>query len=218
MSRVQRIPAPGIALIALILLLTLPDSTLAHERRRTGSFEMVVGWGDEPPLVGFRNSVQAVLRDPAGKPIRDLGDALKVEIFFGSLKIGPLPLIPASETSGTPGEYRAAIIPTRPGNYTFHFIGSVRGQKVDQSFVSSDRTFDPVIDPREIEFPARDPSRAELAGRLERVAPRVDALGLLAREARDAASLARRLAIVGIVLGAAGLLASLGAGRMRARP
>ena len=44
----------------------------------------------------------------------------------------------------------ASIIPTRPGDYTFHFIGTISGQKVDDQFTSSDKTFDPANDPASV--------------------------------------------------------------------
>src|SRR6266545_3616700 len=45
---------------------------------------------------------------------------------------------------GTPGDYRAWFIRTAPGPYTFHFTGSIKGQKVDEKFTSSPTTFDEV--------------------------------------------------------------------------
>lgn len=202
------------ALAAIVVLpLTLPGLVEAHEHRTIGHYEMTVGWVDEPTYVGFKNAVQLFLHDSAGKAVNDLGDTLKVEVIFGDQKTGPLALDPAfdlEEHLGTPGEYHAAVIPTRPGNYTFHFVGSIKGQKVDQSFTTSEKTFDPVKDAAEIEFPAKDPSRADLAIRLDRLSPRVDA-------AEQSVAQTRTLAIAGIVLGALGLIVGLGAGR-RGRP
>src|SRR6478735_9175556 len=50
---------------------------------------------------------------------------------------------------GTPGDYRAWFIPSQPGPYTFHFTGSVRGTKIDESLTSGPTTFDEVQDPGE---------------------------------------------------------------------
>src|SRR5439155_1269471 len=107
----------------------------------------------------------------------NLGDTLKVEVVFGDQKSDMLALEPAfdvEEGFGTPGGYQASLIPTRPGTYTFHFVGSVKGQKVDQTFTSSEKTFDSPHAPSEVEFPAQDPSTADLASRLDRLSPRVD--------------------------------------------
>ncbi len=215
MGRISRMLTVAAMSIGLLSPLVLSGVAVAHEHRHLGSFEMVVGWADEPVFVGFKNGLQLILSENE-KPVLDLGDSLKVEVIFGDQKMGPLPLQRAfGKTFGRPGDYRASILPTRPGTYTFHFIGSIKGQKVDQSFTSSEKTFDSVDDSAEIEFPAKDPSRAELAGRIERLGPRIDAVQQAARDANAAGANARTVAIVGIVLGAAGFVVSLGWGRRR---
>jgi hypothetical protein len=61
-----------------------------------------------------------------------------------------------------------------------------------------------------VEFPAKVPTGAELSERLDREIPRVNAAVASARsQAEDQADTARILAIVGIVIGAVGLLLAL---------
>ena len=151
---------------ALVVSATSP--ALAHVEKTVGKYKFVVGWGDEPTYAGFRNSVQLILSDSKGKPVTDLGDSLKVTVeFSGQTVTYPLETtFDPDSGEGTPGDYRAFFIPTRPGNYTFHFTGSIHGQKVDQSFASGPITFDPVTDPTEAMFPAKDPPAGELASRV----------------------------------------------------
>ncbi|HLW60783.1 MAG TPA: hypothetical protein VKV57_12780 [bacterium] len=202
-------------LIAGAPLLLLPPSVFAHTHRKAGGYEMTVGWADEPVYAGLKNGVQLLLKDSGGKPVTDLGDTLTVEVIFGKERMPAQPLTPAFEKSiGTPGDYRAAIIPTRPGNYTFHFVGTIGTQKVDESFTSSETTFDPVVDPSAIEFPAKDPSIGEIAGHLDRLGPRIDGALSAARDASAGASQARVVGIAGVALGTAGLVAGF-AGRRR---
>ena len=195
--------------VALVLSAALAAPAMAHEQRKVGAYEMTVGWADEPPYVGYKNAVQLFLNDAAGKPVNDLGDTLKVEVRAGSQTMGPLPLNPGYDPEahlGVPGEYLAPVIPTRPGNYAFHFTGKIRNQTVDETFTTSEKTFDPAADPSAIEFPAKDPGVGELAMRIERLGPRIDA-------AQAAAAQLRTLAFTGIVLGAAGLLLGLSSRR-----
>jgi len=193
-----------VAITASSLILST-ISAAAHERRIVGAYQFVVGWKDEPTFTDTRNAVQLFLRDSSGNPVRDLGDSLKVEVLFGNQKSEKLDLEPAfGATFGTPGEYDSAIIPTRPGSYTFHFVGTVRGQPVDASFTSSDKTFDDVKGAGEIQFPAKDPSRAEIAQRIDRLDPRIDTV--TSRESADFQT-GRNLAIAGIVLGLLGTAA-----------
>ncbi len=215
----RRLCGLGVALVVAVLLpLMFTDMAAAHERRQVGSYVMRVGWADEPAFAGVKNAVQILLADASGKALTDLPEDLKVEIIFGGQKMGPLPLEAAfGKAFGRPGDFRAAVIPTRPGNYTFHFVGSLGGQRIDQSFTSSDKTFDPVTESSAIEFPAKDPSAGELAGRLERLGPRVDEGQSAARDAAATASQARVLGIVGILVGAVGVAVGVSSGRRRTR-
>jgi hypothetical protein len=199
--------APVIA--ALIVLLVPFASAFAHEHRQVGGYELVVGWVDEPTYAGFQNGVQVRINDAAGKPFADLADTLKVEVIYGRQKTEAVPLVPAfGAKSGRQGEYRAAIIPTRSGVYTFHLIGTIKDQKVDESFTASERTFDLVRESSEIEFPARDPTRAELAARIQRMGPRLDRTN----ETLDAV---KAVAVVGLGIGGLGVVAALLAIRSR---
>jgi hypothetical protein len=197
----------------MIGVLVCSQAALAHEQRTVGKIQMTVGWAVEPTYTGFRNDVQLFLKDAAGKPITDLGDNdLKLQVIFGDQKTAMLALDPSYDPDtglGTPGEYDRAIVPTRPGNYTFHFVGTVHGQKIDQSFTSSEKTFDPVEEAGAVEFPAKDPSVPELASLVQRLQPRVDAAQAAAGDASGAAGQNRTLAIAGIVLGAIGIVLSL---------
>ncbi len=202
--------------LAVLPPLMLADTAGAHERRQVGSYIMRVGWADEPAFAGVKNAVEVLLADASGKPVTDLPEDLKVEIIFGGQKMGPLPLEAAfGKAFGRPGDFRVAVIPTRPGNYTFRFVGSFGGQRIDQSFTSSDKTFDPVTESSAIEFPAKDPSPGELAGRLERLGPRVDEGQTAARDAAAAASQARALGIIGILAGVVGIVIGISSGRRR---
>jgi hypothetical protein len=195
--------------LAAAFVLALSSPALAHEERSVAAYHFVVGWGDEPAYAGLKNSVQLILATEAGKPVTNLGDSLQVELIFGEQQM-ELPFEPAfdvEEGFGTPGDYRAWIIPTAPGTYTFHLFGAIGKQKVDERFTSGPTTFDDIADPAEVEFPTKVPTGTELFERLDREIPRVNAAISSARsQAEDRADTARILAIVGIVIGAVGLL------------
>jgi hypothetical protein len=208
--------APVLAFVATLATATLlaPAAT-AHEDRSQGDIEMVVGFGTEPAYAGQPNSVQLVLLHD-GEPVVDLGDTLDVEVSFGDETMA-LPLEPnfAVGAFGEPGDYRAWFIPTRPGQYTFHFSGTIEGEEVDETFTSGPRTFSDVNNPAEIQFPVRDPSNGELAERIDREVPRLTsaiedvrtAAVVEAEQAVDDARAARALGLAGLVAGALGLLA-----------
>lgn len=124
--------------------------------------------------------------------------------------MGPLPLDPAFEGSeGTPGEYHASIIPTVPGNYVFHLTGTVRGQKVDETFTTG-KGLEEVKDPADAQFPVKQPSANELSQKLDRLAGRVDLNKTSASSgAEKAEKLAREYGLGGAAVGALALIVAL---------
>jgi hypothetical protein len=116
---------------------------------------------------------------------------------------------------GAPGQYRATLIPTRPGTYTFEFTGTLGRRRFSESFTSGEDTFDDVRNPSEVEFPAQDPTRGELAERLDRLTQRVETV--LGTEPADPGGdpLALGLGIAGLAVGLLALGISLSRGRPR---
>jgi hypothetical protein len=193
----------------LIPLLAGPAS--AHQAKTVGKYHFVVGFGDEPAYAGEKNSVQLLLADN-DKPVTDLTDTLKVAVTTGTAEPLALAMEPFFEVGefGTPGDYRAFFIPTAPGSYRFHFTGTIKGQKVDQSFTSGPQTFSDLEDPAQVQYPVRQPTGGQLATRADRETARVDAALTAERDqANDDAASARTLAIIGLIVGLLGLIAAI---------
>jgi hypothetical protein len=155
--------------------LVLPAAgALAHETRRVGDHEVVVGWSNEPAYAGFGNEVQVVLSH-GNEPIEDA--ELEAVVVYGDpdsqTTTDPIPLEPAFDT---PGEYLGYIIPTRPGTYSFLVTGTVEGEPFDETFTSGPDTFGDIENPTAVEFPQQDPTRGDIAEALERLTSRVEDL------------------------------------------
>jgi hypothetical protein len=176
----------------------------AHEVRDVGAYRFVVGWGTEPAYAGQENSVQLLLSSRStGRPVVSVGNALHVGVIFGSrtMALALEPTFDPDTGLGTPGDYRAWLFPTAPGDYTFHFRGTIGSQTIDQSFTSGPTTFSAVQDPMTAEFPVRAPTPAELSQRLDAQLPRLASAG--------AASRARLFGIIGMAVGALGLVVAV---------
>jgi len=209
-------PVAAATLTGLLLVLLAP-AVLAHEPRAKGDLEMVVGFGTEPAYAGQPNSVQLILAHD-GQPVVDLGDTLAVEVSFGDETM-ELPIEPffAVGAFGEPGDYRAWFIPTRPGQYAFHFSGTIDGEEVDETFTSGPKTFSDVENPADIQFPVQDPTTGELAERIDREVPRltsaIDDAGTAAvaqaNLASDDASSAKTFGVIGLIVGGLGLIVAV---------
>ena len=198
-SQFPRLAAAGFGLAVLVG--PLAGAAFAHERRTVGPLQLVVGWGAEPTFTGYLNGVQITIRDVSGGgdpvPVTDAAGTLKVEVAFGDQKVGPLDL---DTVFNSPGEYQAPLVPTRAGVYTFRFVGTVKGQAIDETFTSSDTTFASPEETSEIEFPVKDPSAAELASRVERVDTRAAAAVDSADDAKSRGSTATAIGAAGLGL------------------
>jgi hypothetical protein len=222
-TRSIRLAVTGGLMLAMLVPLTGPAA--AHEEREVGGYAMVVGFGQEPAYAGQPNSV-ILLLSRGGHPVTDLTDTLSVTVGFGdqSKDLSVEPFFEVGEF-GTPGDYRAWFIPTRAGKYSFHFTGAIHATKIDETFTSGPKTFDEVVNPSQEEFPVQDPTNGELADRIDREIPRLessisDAKATADRSvtsAADDSSSARNLALIGVVLGALGLIAAIAAITMARR-
>ena len=212
-ARPGRILSLTVALgLAALLLGAWAGPAAAHEGKLVGRYRFAVGFGDEPAYAGQRNSVQLLLSTAAGKPVTDLGDTLKVMVMAGK-QTQDLSLEPNFEVGefGTLGDYRAFFIPSTPGSFTFHFHGSIKGQKVERDFISGPNSFSNVQDPAQAAFPRlSQPSTAQVARRLDRETARLDSAATATdRRARQTASRVTILSILGpfgLVLGLIGMV------------
>jgi hypothetical protein len=221
-----------IPLAAVAWLVAAPPTALGHTVQHAGSYTLEIGWKAEPTYVAVPNAISVTIADASGKPVTDLGaDDLHVVVTTANTPSPDLAFEPGfdpEEMEGPLGEYDAAIVPTAPGDYTFHITGNVHSQKVDVSVTSGETTFDPVKESTNLQFPTKLPSVAEVATRLDRIDTRVQQLqagtvGPTAADvaaaqaaAADAKSAAVQALLVGVVVGGAGLIVG-GLGWLTAR-
>src|SRR3954447_4302697 len=155
--------------VAVGLVLAFGGAAQAHVVKRSGPFRVTMGWAVEPPYSGSLNHVEVEVADGAGDPVAAPPGALDVDVTFGKA-LASMPLFPA----GAPGKLSATIIPTRPGTYAFHVTGTLGGRSVDAQATCGGATFDCVLEPVGIQFPAKEPTTGQLAQRVERGLPRAE--------------------------------------------
>ena len=214
MSRRTTVAAAVVAVL-LVPLLAVPAS--AHEEHKVANYTLEVGFGTEPGYAGVTNSVQVMVRNN-GKPVTDI-KGLKVAVSTGDAEPRQMALEPYfGDDFGEPGDYRAFFIPTAPGAYTFKLTGSLGGKKIDQSYTSIKDGFDEIVDPSEAQYPAPEPTGSQLTTRLDRETARISAALAADREAADdEVASARRMATIGLAVGALGLLAAIAVGVLALR-
>jgi hypothetical protein len=235
----RRLAAVSIASAGLLALI-IAGPVAAHAVEHAGAYTIEIGWQHEPTYVGETNGVQIIVTDANDKPVTDLtADDLQVVVSTGDQQSQTLTFDPGfdpEEMEGNLGEYDAAIMPTAPGDYTFHVTGSIHGTPVDLTVASGDETFNTVVGTSDIQFPTTLPTIAEITTRLDQIDSRVvsaqtaagptqtsvDAAAAAASDAQAAADrallVAGGIAIIGLLVGAAGLLLAIRATRATQPP
>jgi hypothetical protein len=197
-------------LLAVSLGLLLASVAVAHVVKEAGPYTLEIGWQHEPTYVGEANGVQVIIHDADDNPITDLAtDDLKVVVSTGDQQSGELSFEPAfdlAEGEGPMGQYNAPIMPTAPGDYTFHLTGAIHGEPVDITVTSSDETFDTVRGTAEIQFPVKVPTLNEVATRLDRLDTRLASADDAQAAANRALVVGAGLGLLGVIIGAAALL------------
>ena len=183
--------------LALTLTLAISGVALAHETRAVGKYKLVVGFLNEPALDGQPNGIDfRVTVSDTQKPVEGLEKTVKAEVIYGGGLSMPITL---TSRFGQPGAYAAYFIPTRPGAYIFHFTGQIEDTKIDEKFESGPGRFEDVQDTTAIEFPEKAPAASAMAAQLKSAQ---DA----AAGAQTAAYAGIGLGVIGIVVGALGLM------------
>lgn len=216
--------------IVVMALMTIPlalaPAASAHTHIEVGEYHVSIGWVNEPTFVGQPNGVEFSIEDHDEQPVTDLAaGAVQVVVSTAGGETAPLPLEPGFSVEGgfgTLGQYEAELMPTTPGEYTFHFTGSIHDEPVDVTVTSGEETFSPVRSSTEIEFPVKVPTLADVATRLDRIDGRIGAVqadapaALAAAQAatdaaRAATESANRALLIGSLVGGAGVVLALAA-------
>jgi hypothetical protein len=176
-------------LAATALLLVAGGSALAHGQTQVADYELEIGFHNEPAYQGEPNGLDLfVTNTKTGEKVNGLEETLQAEIIYGSSK-KEVTLEPQDELDGA---YTASVLPTATGDYTWHIWGTIEDTPVDVSMTSSPDTFGSVEPKSALAFPAAEPSAAELQAQ--------------ATAAAQTARMALVAGLVGVVLGAGGLI------------
>ena len=132
--------------IALLFSVGMISQAFAHTTVEVEPYEIEVGWGVEPPVVGIRNDFVFDISEPGENPgvkvgIKNAFKNLQVVAKFGGvtkvLDIGSDP---------RPGHYFSHVIPTKTGSYSVQLIGDINGVLVDVDIPIEDVESTAVLD------------------------------------------------------------------------
>ena len=116
----------GTAVLLVMIVFTQATSTaMAHTRVEVGPYAIVVGWLQEPPIVGERNALTIEISEDE-VPVTGAEATLDVEVLYA----GRTWRVNMNPTE-TPGLYTAVLFPTVRGVYTTRLFGALGSTDVD---------------------------------------------------------------------------------------
>ncbi|MCI0395416.1 MAG: hypothetical protein L0332_01320 [Chloroflexi bacterium] len=168
------------ALLTLGLAIWPARPALAHERVEIGPYVVIIGWENEPPIVGERNAlVLDVTRDDT--PVEGVEGTLEVRVVYaGRSFTGNV------TPTATPGHYTIEIFPTVRGQYSLELGGQIEETAVDVTVEPEE-----VLPASTLHFPEPLPDPQALQTTVDDLSAQLQT--------------ARLLAIAGIVVGVLGL-------------
>jgi hypothetical protein len=185
---IKRTKSLLLALLSLVLLTISTQSALAHERIEVGPYAIVVGWEEEPVIVGERNAlVFEVTEDDS--PVTGVESSLDIEILYGgrSFRTNINPTV-------EPGTYTADIFPTVRGQYEVRLFGSIGETAVDMTVEPEE-----VLSASRLQFPEAQPDPIELQNNIDELKQQLQA-------ARTLAYVGIGVGIIAIILAAVALM------------
>lgn len=161
-------------LIVVVLALILAVApAAAHEGREVGEYVIVFGWRVEPAFAGQVNGPELrVEHHDTGEPAEGLEETLQLTVSFGD-QTKTLVVYPVW---GEPGHYTADLLPTRPGDYSFHLTGTIGDREVDETFSSADGEFSTIEPLSDIQFPVVDDEVAALQAQIDELRAQIETL------------------------------------------
>jgi hypothetical protein len=178
-----------ISLFTILILLAIAAPAPAHEHRPIGPYEITFGWRVEPALVGQFNGPEILIVEMPqegehdeeaeegehheGTPVIGAEETLQLEVSFGDASR----ILALRPVFNEPGRYTADLIPTRPGDYTFHLTGTIGDTEIDETFTSADGMFSTIEPANDVFFPdEKMVSISDLQAQIDELRAMIEAL------------------------------------------
>lgn len=174
--------------LALFTLSQTSQTALAHTRVEVGPYAIVIGWLQEPPIVGERNALTLEITEDE-QPVSGAEATLDVEVLYA----GRTWRVNMNPTT-TPGLYTATLFPTVRGVYTTRLFGTLGSTEVDVELDPEE-----VMPASNLQFPQALPDTITLQEQVNQLQAELQA-------ARTWAFVGSGAGLAGIAVGLVGLL------------
>ena len=132
--------------IGLLFFVGMLVPSFGHTTVHVEQYQIEVGWGIEPPVVGIRNDLVLKITEPGEtegsyKGVTSVFKDVDAIVMFG----GATKKIDMN-SDPRPGYYFSPIIPTKTGSYSIDLKGNIRGIPIDVKIPVEDVESTAVLD------------------------------------------------------------------------
>ncbi len=132
--------------VVLLFSVGLVSLAFAHTTIEVEPYEIEVGWGTEPPVVGFRNDFVFEISEHGD----NLGVKVGIKNAFKNIeataKFGGVIKVLDISSDSRPGHYFSHLIPTKTGSYSIQIKGEINGVSIDVEIPVEDVESTAVLD------------------------------------------------------------------------
>ena len=140
----------GLLILAILIGGAGFSAAYAHTTVSVGQYDIEVGWGIEPPVVGFKNDIVFGISVPGEVEGAKTGVQSAFQNLEATVKFGGLSKELDINADTRAGHYHSPIIPTKTGSMTVNVAGEINGVPVDVDIPIEDVETTAVLD-----FPPR---------------------------------------------------------------
>ena len=131
--------------LAFLIIGSAFNVAYGHKTVNVEQYEIVVGWGIEPPIVGFRNAVTFEINEVESENVK-AGVTNAFKNLQAIAKFGGITKTLDINSDPRAGHYFSDIIPTRTGTIEIDLKGEINGVVVDVSVPVEDVENTAVLD------------------------------------------------------------------------
>ncbi len=177
-------------MLAALVLFGTVQSAFAHDKVIIDDYKIVVGWVNEPVIVGERNALLFIVTKN-DVPVDGLEATLDIEVSFaGRTFLGDL------KPSATVGEYTTELFPTAKGQYEVRISGMLEDTEIDVTASPEE-----VLSARILQFPESVPETREIEQQLTEMQAQLERAQLFGNIGTATGVLGTLTGVVGIILG-----------------
>lgn len=130
-----------------VLIFTgVTSQAFAHTTVEVEKYEIEVGWGIEPPIVGYRNDFVFHMSEPGENPGVKTGIINAFKNLQATAKFGGVTKVLDIGSDPRPGYYFSHVIPTKVGSISILLQGDINGVPVDIEIPVEDVATTAVLD------------------------------------------------------------------------